>query len=501
MSSSGHRRSRRSFDYGSSSSSSASGKSTRASTGDTDVPGGDPCSKRLSGSLSRGGSPESSYPSWVLLNQFGACRDGFHGDRTTSATSRTSNGKQVSVSLELVEPPGTSVLIVDYPQAQAPSTSFPQVIAAHRDVVLLDIISPGSCRASDGHDHFVYQASSSSSSSSRRPSLSPLPAPPEIVLMDQENMGVMPSTSQDQADDEDPSFMVAHLETSWQCPGSKPSEATVHMFRSAGSGEWETFENLRVRRCHGGRDLWWWSTDAVVPYQGRFLIWVDYYRGVILLDTSSQSEKDAPPLELRYVPLPLDKDAVSTDPDDIELGRGQPEESRCVCATRDGIKFVSVDTRHCSSFGVGHLGMLKWKHTFWVTTWSLREDNGCGYTWIKDATMSQGELWAALDSDSERQCIPHMTPEFPVVNMENPDAVCFRLDDDDDSDDDDPEEPAWMIEVHMKKKALLAATAYSKKKCLNGVKVDEGTIKSARTDSYDHALFPSELPSYLDGKH
>jgi hypothetical protein len=39
----------------------------------------------------------------------------------------------------------------------------------------------------------------------------------------------------------------------------------VRLFRS-GSGQSESFKNLHV---HGGRDLRWWSTDAVVPYDRR----------------------------------------------------------------------------------------------------------------------------------------------------------------------------------------------------------------------------------------
>ncbi|WVZ53796.1 hypothetical protein U9M48_004690 [Paspalum notatum var. saurae] len=179
---------------------------------------------------------------------------------------------------------------------------------------------------------------------------------------------------------------------------------------------------------------------------------------MILLDTSSQSEENPPPPELRYVPLPVD--TVPTDPDDLELSRGRPRDSRCVCATREGIKFVSVDRRHYSNFGVGHARMLRWEHTFRITTWSLREDDDGVYTWSKDATMSEDELCAAVDSASRRLIPHHLTPEFPVVDMENPDAVCFRLN----KDEYGSEEPAWMIEVHMKKKVLLAATAYSKKK-------------------------------------
>ncbi|KAJ1274862.1 hypothetical protein BS78_05G092600 [Paspalum vaginatum] len=482
MSSSGHRRSRRPSDYGSSSGSSASRRSTRPSTSDTDVSSGDRRSKRSSGSFScRGGSPDSPYPSWMMLNKVGACQDGFHGDRTTSATSRATSGKQISVSLELVEPPGTSVLILDYPQAQGHGTPaftarwrrtypYPHVVAAHRDVVLLEIMCPASSCPLDRDDYFVYQASGAGSSRRRRPSLSLLPARyydeeegikrpygHVQILMNRENTGIMSMSCTSRQEDEGSSFMVAHLEI-W--PRSQPSEITLHMFRS-GCGEWETFKNLHVRGAHGGRDLRWWSTDAVVPYRRWFLIWVDYYRGMILLDTSSQSEEDPPPPELRYVPLPVD--TVSTDPEDMELGRGRPEDSHCVCATRDGIKFVSVDRRHYRNFGVGHARMLR--------------------------------KTAAAASPLGRRLIPHLTPEFPVVNMENPDAVCFRLN----KDDYKSEEPEWMIEVHMRKKTLLAAAAYSKKKCLNGIDVDEGTIRSARTDSYGHPLFPSELPRYLDG--
>jgi hypothetical protein len=52
--------------------------------------------------------------------------------------SRTSKGEEISVSFEIVEPPGTSVLTVDCPLASTtPRKSTGNVIPAHRDVVLL----------------------------------------------------------------------------------------------------------------------------------------------------------------------------------------------------------------------------------------------------------------------------------------------------------------------------------------------------------------------------
>jgi len=57
-----------------------------------------------------------------------------------------------------------------------------------------------------------------------------------------------------------------------------------------------------------------------------------------------------------------------------------------------------------------------------------------------------------------------------------------------------------MVEVHMKKKVLMVATAYSESKdgssC--GCFVDKGTIESARINSEGHlSSSSSELPRYL----
>ncbi|CAO2141117.1 unnamed protein product [Urochloa humidicola] len=263
--------------------------------------------------------------------------------------------------------------------------------------------------------------------------------------------------------------------------GAKPV-IDAHLFWS-GSTEWKLFKNLHVHGANGGRDLRWWSTDAVVPdYRRRCLIWVDYYRGMILMDMPPESEeKNPPPPRLRYVPLPVD--GVSENPYDFEAGRGCPACSRAVCATRHGIKFVSVDLQHCSNFGVGHARLLTWHCTFRITTWSLREDE---YTWRRDATMYEEEFWAALGSGNH---FPHVAPAYPVVDVDNPDAVCFMLKKNHRYDD-----PKWMIEVDMKKKALLAATAYTKKTSSTG---GEDTINSARIMSHNRC-FPTELPRHLD---
>jgi len=255
-------------------------------------------------------------------------------------------------------------------------------------------------------------------------------------------------------------------------------EVTVHLFRSA-SGEWEV-NDLHVHGVANPGDLHYWSTDATVAYGNRFLIWVDYYRGMILADMSRRSPKH------RYVPLPVYSTPTYVDEEEPFDGRGCPEASRSVCVTRSGVKFVIVDTQRISSFGLGCV--REWKSSFRITTWSFREDD---HTWRRDATVYE-ELWAVIDPEKR---FPRVSPDFPVVNVEDPDAICFRLKNKRYNSD----EPAWMIEVDVKKMVLLAANAYDSKgrQSLSGD--DDCIIHSDRIRRYQdcHTFITSEVPRYL----
>uniref|UniRef100_K3ZLE1 DUF1618 domain-containing protein n=1 Tax=Setaria italica TaxID=4555 RepID=K3ZLE1_SETIT len=195
----------------------------------------------------------------VILNRAGGRRDNFTGDRTTLATSHTSTGDEVSVSLDVAEPPGTSVTL-DWPQGQPTESilAYPTVISADRNVVL---------------------------------------------------------------------FGISTLD--------ERSQVSVNLLRS-GSDEWEVLRNLHVSDGSDGQKLLGWSTDAVVPYRRRFLIWVDYYRGMIIAAVSPESDTKMPNLKLRYVPLPVYTAARTVHGFD---GRENPGVSRSLCVTRSGVKF------------------------------------------------------------------------------------------------------------------------------------------------------------------
>jgi hypothetical protein len=148
-------------------------------------------------------------------------------------------------------------------------------------------------------------------------------------------------------------------------------------------------------------------------------------------------------------------------------------------------------SQHWSNFGVWNHHVLSWSHRFRITTWSLREHD---YSWRKDATMHEQEFWDAFDG-GDRIRFPHVQQRFPVVDVDNPDVIVFRLEE----PCAYPDEPKWMIEVELRKKVLLTATAYSKsKKESDGLSGGAETINSARM-KYGFDPIPSELSRYLDG--
>ncbi|KAJ1290102.1 hypothetical protein BS78_02G216800 [Paspalum vaginatum] len=400
------------------------------------------------------------YPTWVILNRMGNRRDSLHGDGTTSAASCTSAGEEIRVSLDLAKPPRTSLLVLDWPQGPRPSegtTSYPHVIAAHRDAVLLEIVSAAKYPRQRAVDYFVYDASEGHP----HPSLTRLPVccwkgtsnadSPRPRVMSREAMGLL-SCGKDL-------FIVADLERR----PKQPSAVNIYLFCS-GSDDWRVLRGVPISirdDDDGVSDLGWWSTDVVLPYGRRFLIWVDYLRGMIIANMlahgSGNDQHQQPPVPvLRYVPLPVDP--VLGNPYHSDYGRGCPAATRSL------------------------------KHGRNITLFSLLENQ----TWREDATLDFAQLWG-LDSENR---LPHVKPEFPVVDMEHPHVVCFLLNKG--RHFAEPEATTWMIKVHMKKKILLDITDYSNKAgCSSSY---QKTYRAARKMSEGLSFISTEMPCYLSAE-
>lgn len=205
---------------------------------------------------------------------------------------------------------------------------------------------------------------------------------------------------------------------------------------------------------------------------GRLVPWYGDHGPLLALGLGDDNE----PATAKALVRPFPVLSVG-EPQDKHSRRGGsqvwPKSCRGVSVTRYGIKFISVDTQHRSNFGVGNHDLLKWKRRFRISKWWLHEDD------------YQQEFWDAFDC-GDRFPFPHVQPGFPVIDVDNPDVVVFRL--------ENPENP-WMIEVDLRKKVLLAATACSKGS--DGLSGDAETINIARVFHYDP--IPSELPRYMDG--
>uniref|UniRef100_A0A8I6YDD3 DUF1618 domain-containing protein n=1 Tax=Hordeum vulgare subsp. vulgare TaxID=112509 RepID=A0A8I6YDD3_HORVV len=81
-----------------------------------------------------------------------------------------------------------------------------------------------------------------------------------------------------------------------------------------------------------------WSTDDVLAFDGRFLCWVDYFRGVLLSDFSSTS------VVLHYVPFPGEKEY----PEDV--AKRFPGRFRNVSITQGKMCFVHIDNDFHETF-------------------------------------------------------------------------------------------------------------------------------------------------------
>ncbi|XP_048574085.1 uncharacterized protein LOC125554628 [Triticum urartu] len=250
--------------------------------------------------------------------------------------------------------------------------------------------------------------------------------------------------------------------------------------RPPGSDKWE----VRRVKVFDGRDkdlaLQCWETDAVVPVGGRFLCWVDYYRGIlvgrVLADGGSA---------LTYVPLPVDTPWAEPD-----HGREFPEASRSVCVTAgDTVKFVSVDR-----------GLV---FVFTVTIWTPGKARDGGMEWEKDGEFRAAELWAF--SGYER--LPRVPPEYPVVSMVDPDALCFMVSAGRHAGvDAGGDDTVWLVEVDTRRRAVRSVSRYSKEETrdISGRAFHDEEEEEDDTDGlaslnmfHGHAFLPSEVTAHV----
>uniref|UniRef100_A0ACD5WMR1 Uncharacterized protein n=1 Tax=Avena sativa TaxID=4498 RepID=A0ACD5WMR1_AVESA len=435
------------------------------------------------------------YPGcWVMLNHRGHGRSYYcypAEAENSVATCLSSAGKSIQASFRLEAPPGNSALFLDWPDVPGlDEFQGTEVIAAHGDSVLIQARDRGDVASSAPFEYFVYRAGGGGPPSMSRlpPCYVPMPWDTRDSRRRRREPRTMHSTDTGLLRRGAHELAVAQL-TMYPSP-------ELCVLRSSGPHrrlEWETKQPSVIYPDDDARGDVRWETDAAVPIGARFLIcWVDYFIGLLLCDVLD----DEPVLQ--YVPLP-----VEPNPQRHRRKLERPfKNARNIGTTAGGaVRFVSVDHRCCCG-GLLESNCPRSRFFFTLTTWTLDMDS---MTWTTDGVLHSDELWALPGYED----LPRVTPEFPVISMEDTDAVClmvrhYGL--------DAPDRRIWMIKVDTRSKTLLSVVRYNtaryKELEEDNNDDDDGQsryraqlLRRHNDESHDHfddiGFIPSEFSKYL----
>ncbi|CAD6254564.1 unnamed protein product [Miscanthus lutarioriparius] len=159
----------------------------------------------------------------------------------------------------------------------------------------------------------------------------------------------------------------------------------------------------------------------------RFLCWVSFDKGLVLCDMAEEARP-----KLRHVRLPVyyDPSYYTNDLPPISDTKGMG-----VAGPGAVRSFVAA----CSRFA------------FTVTTWTLTPTMDEPVAWMKDGVLDCEELWAMPGYEG----LPRGHLQSPIVSLDNPDVVCFKV------TRAHKDQDIWMIQVDMRRKALLAAVQWT----------------------------------------
>ncbi|TVT96827.1 hypothetical protein EJB05_57966, partial [Eragrostis curvula] len=174
-----------------------------------------------------------------------------------------------------------------------------------------------------------------------------------------------------------------------------------------------------------------WQTDEVVAVGDRTLCWVDYVHGFLVCDDIGAT----PPNKLRYVALPFVPPTWPSIND-----RPYMRWSRALVAAGGAgdPRSDHVRARGRSAFTV----------TIWTLNLTTHRDSET-LTWVKDRVVDCDELWGLLGYEG----LPRVDMEYPIVSLEVPDIVFFRVNSVYQSD---IETKVWVVEVDTRRKVLIS---------------------------------------------
>uniref|UniRef100_A0A0D9VAH7 DUF1618 domain-containing protein n=1 Tax=Leersia perrieri TaxID=77586 RepID=A0A0D9VAH7_9ORYZ len=377
---------------------------------------------------------------WIVLDSYAHCttmmKEDEEDDITASALGITCTGIPIRVSLRVADTPAISRLYLHVPPTwpDTPHVRYPTVLAAHRGRILFNAFVPfaGNCNNMAGYyplDYFVYTAGADSP-----PSLTRLPPcfirggitePAEDELfrpycyqrqrtMSDRDVGIL-------CNSKGGGFTVADLTFRMR------SSAELCFVRQPKDTQWSIKHLDLPRGCGANLRLTDWNTDVVLPLHDRFLCWVDYFEGLLLVDILNSGNRF-----FRFIPLPTPISHVrrQTDIDYTTQYRSVSVTAGNNCI----LKLVCITTR---------------KTGFTITGWTLA--NIHRHTWELDFKLESNEFWHCCDLKN----MDGVVPNFPVVSLVHPGVVSFLMA----LKIDGENRVLWTTEVDMKNRMQLSCHA------------------------------------------
>ncbi|CAM0951927.1 unnamed protein product [Alopecurus aequalis] len=398
---------------------------------------------------------------------------------TTVVEVRTSSGLSGYFSFKLAPPPHVSYLNLHWPKGPGESSWFPahpaysSVLAADKNLLLIRVAIPGlPCYHDVPHDLFVYTADGS------RPSLEKLELPtvrPQKLIGDffvlRSGIGILRIAGNQGH------YIVADLHVG-KPGGSGDYVAEICLFFSASKSRkpWDV-HTINVQQSVGGQFPVRWLTSTVLPFDGRFLCWADYFSGVLLLSDFCRAKAPV----LSFLPFPGKQ---YSDKVRMGIGRRCPDRFRSMSISQGMMCFVDIDNNFHEILHMDDKDTaqpLKKSGPKKITIWTL--DIGT-FTWKKHRQIRLRDLWASYED--EALAIPKRLPEFPVINMDDPDLVWCLV------REKEFAGKAWKIVVDMKNAKLASWTPYVNDQPYHGVNM-------ALKDSFANVpLLPVVIPNYLN---
>lgn len=412
------------------------------------------------------------------------------------ASSHTSLGKKFDILFLLAEPPAISRFYMQWPDGtKSEDAKGTELVAAHRDLVLFRQTSFGRL-GKDGRlpiiqDHFICVASCETKPSLQLKRLPVCNKPMIFRFEEGEEKTVslqrvfLPHTVgliQGHGGSVEAEFAVAQLAMVSEIPGTLKMEAEVCVFRSLVSGndcdgKWDVRKIPIDHKEDEHKELYYWSTDAVIRFNS-YICWINYYRGGMLAyDVLEENPK------ILYVRLP-----IVDRPRSSAQGKAFYEVNRSVCTTiemsKKGIKnsvlkFTDVIRSDGELFGPLGKGS-----SFTIHSYTLSSLDG---SWDELAAITSEELWAL----NRRIGLPRDILMFPLVSMLDSNMAYFLVSE----SAEEENSKVSLVTIQLSTKKVLAVDPY--------ISREEGSPSGPDADMIEEkshllrSFISSRFPTYL----